>query len=194
MSSGSVALARGSTGKVRIVASRKKPPPSTARSGKRRTPNQRERAARPRVALSISIRAGEARNYSMSVCSVSESPDQQSCKFRGDLIPGGGRRPPRYCSSAHRQADYRKRRLQDGVTAEKAPTAHPAEQIAPTVKSTKTGGKFPNDFKGRYEIRHPRSRSTSSVAATTGRAPRRTEMPSRSPPRSTLSSASASNG
>jgi hypothetical protein len=71
-----------------------------------------------------------------------------ACKFCGRPFPQSNRRRQGYCSSACRQAAYRKR-SQESVTAEKAPTAHPAEQIAPTVKSAKNVEKFPNDFKGR---------------------------------------------
>jgi hypothetical protein len=84
----------------------------------------------------------------MSVCSVSESPDQ--CKFCGEVIPAGDRRPPEYCSNAHRQADYRKRRQEAANGSEPADRAegHPADLNAPTTESAETGAENSNKING----------------------------------------------
>jgi hypothetical protein len=47
----------------------------------------------------------------MSVCSVPEPSEQQHCRYCGDAIPAGARRPREFCSDAHRKAAARGSRM-----------------------------------------------------------------------------------
>jgi hypothetical protein len=81
----------------------------------------------------------------------SESANQPRCKHCGEIIPAGDRRPQQYCSSACRQADYRKRRQEAANGSEPADqvVSHPTDLIAPTTESAKSGAEFTNNIKGR---------------------------------------------
>jgi hypothetical protein len=57
-----------------------------------------------------------------------------ACKFCGKPFPQSNRRPQEYCSNAHRQADYRKRR-QEAIDASGAPTYRVAKKNAPVTVS-----------------------------------------------------------
>jgi hypothetical protein len=65
----------------------------------------------------------------MSVCSPSEIPDQPRCKFCGNPIPLGDRRPREYCSDAHRVAASRVRRH-----GSELPNGHPTSSDAYTAE------------------------------------------------------------
>src|ERR1700722_927840 len=80
----------------------------------------------------------------MSVCSVSESPDQPRCKFCGDPIPAGTRRPRQFCDDACRKGAARAE-AKDRAETEKATCAHLAEKNSPateSAKSAKNGEKY----------------------------------------------------
>ena len=69
-------------------------------------------------------------------------PEQQRCKFCGGIIPPGDRRPREYCSDAHRQADYRKRR-QEADAGPNGLVGRPAEHNSPAANPPKTALKIP---------------------------------------------------
>jgi hypothetical protein len=77
-------------------------------------------------------------------------PDQQHCRYCGDPIPAGGRRPRQYCTDAHRQADFRKRHQ------EAANGSEPADQVAnsPATISSKN-----SSTKSKLEFRNKRAPS-----------------------------------
>ena len=90
----------------------------------------------------------------MSVCSVPESSEQQRCKFCDEIIPAGGdRRPREYCSDAHRQADYRKRRQEAAGGSGSADQArgHSAKTNEPATISSKN-----SSTKSKVEFRNKR--------------------------------------
>jgi hypothetical protein len=80
----------------------------------------------------------------MSVCSVPESSEQQRCEYCGDAIPPGGRRPREYCSDAHRQAAFRKRRTPSWLLPQRPPSEN-----SPATESAKNGAENPNEINGR---------------------------------------------
>ena len=83
----------------------------------------------------------------MSVCSVSESPEQPRCEFCDKAISPGGRRPRRFCDDACRMA-ARREEAKERTAAGKAPGAHPAEQNGSTAKSVKSVKKISSEING----------------------------------------------
>jgi hypothetical protein len=81
----------------------------------------------------------------MSVCSVPEPSEQQRCKYCGEIIPAGDRRPREYCSDAHRKAASRTRRTPSWLLPQRSPSEN-----SPATESAKTGVGNTNEINGRF--------------------------------------------
>jgi hypothetical protein len=71
-------------------------------------------------------------------------PTQPRCRYCGEIIPPGDRRPREYCSDAHRKAAARTRRTPSWLLPQR-----PGDLNAPTAESTKNGVEKTNKINGR---------------------------------------------